>query len=197
MGSAAGPSGPGSNLNSTSDAGAGVEAEGVREEEGEEGEKIQDVLVPWVLKPNNTPKPKSKPKVKTPAPSKRTRKSKTPAGIEEDPPIPELELKELKLEQDEAEAEGEINGPEAEGEGEKVYHRYYHLFIRHELRDLVVQAGEEEGYRILPDAQSEAQREDLDEGIKWLRVREVGWEADNWYLEGEVGVGPYLAERAE
>jgi len=198
MGSAAGPSGPGPNLNSNSDA---VEAEGVPEKEEGEGEKIQDVLVPWVLKPNNTPKPK--PKVKTPAPSKRTRKPKSPtAGIEgnESQQSPISQLKELSVKIDEAGAEsggaeapgGAEEIPGAEGEGEKVYHRYYHLFIRHELRNLVIQAGKEEGYRILPDAASEAQGEDLDVGIKWLRVREVGWEADNWFLEGEVGVGPYL-----
>jgi hypothetical protein len=30
------------------------------------------------------------------------------------------------------------------------------------------------------------------ERLKWLRIRGEGWEADNWWVEAEVGVGDGL-----
>lgn len=145
-------------------------------------EKVQDVLVPWVLKGPTSTQTKPKPKTKS---KSKPRKQKSTATIEAE----EVDLPTLEPE------------PEAgrEGEGDKVYHRYYHLFVQGELRDLVLHAGKEEGYRILEDDTAES-KPDLDlanlsiDGGKWLRIRGEGWEADNWWLEAEVGVGPYMPE---
>ncbi|WRT68762.1 uncharacterized protein IL334_005742 [Kwoniella shivajii] len=68
----------------------------------------------------------------------------------------------------------------------KVYHRYYHLFLEGELREMVVQAAKEDGYTILLDGVDEVRAGR--EGNKWMRIRGVGWEADNWWIEGEVGI---------
>jgi len=165
-------------------------------------EKIQDVLVPWVLrsKPKPRPKPKSKPKSKS-KPSSTT----TLSNDNED--------------QNENTKNDPVDEKEEEKEEEKVFNRYYHLFIEGELRDLIHQAGEEEGYRILPPISSSStpsssslpsststststsipsttstkndQKEINGESGdgKWLRIRGEGWEADNWWVEAEVGVG--------
>lgn len=129
-----------------------------RDQHAGQAEKVQDVLVPWVLsKPKNKVKTKADPKTE---------------GAE----------------------------TVAEEEPEKVYHRYYHLFVEGELEDLVKQAAIAEGYELRGDsrtnetvvegqviggAEVENQR---GPGKKWLRVRGIGWEADNWWLEGEVGI---------
>jgi tRNA (uracil-5-)-methyltransferase TRM9 len=145
-------------------------------------EKVQDVLVPWVLKGPTSTQTKPKPKTKS---KSKTRKQKSTATIE-------AEEVELPTPEPEPEAGGE-------GEGDKVYHRYYHLFVQGELRDLVLNAGKEEGYRILEDDAAES-KPGLDlanlsiDGGKWLRIRGQGWEADNWWLEAEVGVGPYIPD---
>jgi tRNA (uracil-5-)-methyltransferase TRM9 len=178
---------------------------------GTEGEerieyKIQDVLVPWVLrsKPKPKPKPKSKPK------SKSGLKSKTPASLDSKPN--ENEDEHTTSDQvdekngtgpQKEEAEEEAQNGEKEEE-EQVFNRYYHLFVEGELRDLIHQAGMEEGYRILPsscstisDPTSTSTSTDSDpqetesttETGRWLRIRGEGWEADNWWVEAEVGVG--------
>ena len=73
--------------------------------------------------------------------------------------------------------------------GERVFHRYYHLFEEGELRDLVRAAAEEEGFEMRMGGE--------EGGGKWVRVKAEGWEADNWWLEGEVGVGPVMGEEVE
>jgi tRNA (uracil-5-)-methyltransferase TRM9 len=87
------------------------------------------------------------------------------------------------------------------GEEDIIHHRYYHLFIKGELREMVLEAAKAEGYRT-PDEDEggnggSAGEEDYggsgDEA--WLRVRGEGWEADNWWIEAEVGKGPYRPER--
>lgn len=94
--------------------------------DGEGSDKVQDVLVPWVVK-----------------------------------------------------GEGKKAAKDGEGSTETnedtVYHRYYHLFVKDELRELVHTAAQEEGFN-LNGGQG-----------KWLRVVAEGWEADNWWIEGEVG----------
>jgi len=173
--------------------------------EGEERieEKIQDVLVPWVLRSKPKPKPKSQPKSKS--------KSKRPSTLEtldqnasqngNDNASGRLEV-EIGADQEKTEEQQE----KMEEEEEKVFNRYYHLFIEGELRDLIHQAGREEGYRILPSACSttsdptsiststdrnpqETESTTETETGKWLRIRGEGWEADNWWVEAEVGVG--------
>ncbi|KAK4690081.1 hypothetical protein P7C73_g60, partial [Tremellales sp. Uapishka_1] len=67
----------------------------------------------------------------------------------------------------------------------EVLHRYYHLFVEGELRALVEQAGREEGYVVVDEVPIGGSGK---EGDKWLRIRGVGYEADNWWLEGEVGL---------
>lgn len=75
--------------------------------------------------------------------------------------------------------------PGQDKEETKVYHRYYHLFTKGELRDLVTEAANAEGYAVVADDK------EFDLGLesRWVHVRAEGWEADNWWLEGEVGIG--------
>jgi tRNA (uracil-5-)-methyltransferase TRM9 len=83
-------------------------------------------------------------------------------------------------------ANGDTSAEIPKGEPSQVLHRYYHLFIEGELRDLIISAGKELGYLILEESGgSEPGKSD-----KWLRIKGVGWEADNWWIEGEVGIGP-------
>ena len=176
------------------------EREGEREDgEGEEGERIQDVLVPWVLKS----KPKSKPKLKS---KPRTKSAFDPSSSTSVKPETETEAGTAQQEYDVVDEDKE----EDKGEEEKVFNRYYHLFIQGELRELIIEAGLEEGYRILPSHSSSSSsspsstttttttRTDLKDEDKdtekedngtWLRIRGEGWEADNWWVEAEVGVG--------
>jgi len=185
----------------------------VKGAEGQEGieEKIQDVLVPWVLRSKPKPKPKSKPKSKSkPTSTPLSNDNEDQNETTNNDPVDE------KDEGQEVEKEEE----KEEEEEEKVFNRYYHLFIEGELRDLIHQAGVEEGYRILstmsappslsssPPASSSPlpsstststsatsaendQKEINGESGdgKWLRIRGEGWEADNWWVEAEVGVG--------
>lgn len=79
----------------------------------------------------------------------------------------------------------------------QVLHRYYHLFVQGELRDLVVSAAKEDGYRVLGstegesgETEDESASEPLSSDTRWIKIRGVGWEADNWWIEGEVGIRP-------
>jgi tRNA (uracil-5-)-methyltransferase TRM9 len=169
-------------------------------------EKIQDVLVPWVLR--SKPKPKSKSKPKT--------KSKSNPVSTLDPNSNDFENTSGEPEggktaNQEKEEDHKEEVEEEEKEEEKVFNRYYHLFVEGELRDLIYKAGEEEGYRILPPISSSPSpsstpsslhvstttkndKKEINDGDgpgngKWLRIRGEGWEADNWWVEAEVGVG--------
>jgi hypothetical protein len=76
----------------------------------------------------------------------------------------------------------------------QVFHRYYHLFVEGELRGLVERAAVEDGYIVLPDLPESGDIEEPTSGVdvegkKWVRIKGVGWEADNWWIEGEVGRG--------
>lgn len=123
------------------------------EKEGGKGEKVQDVLVPWVLSSE---------------PGKKKDKTKNVKGRRK---------------------QGEGLGPEQQPEDNeqpkeeepKVFHRYYHLFVEGELEDLVRTAAQSDGYAVL------GKDEDKPESGMYLRVVDVGWEADNWWIEGEVG----------
>ncbi len=64
----------------------------------------------------------------------------------------------------------------------QVYRRYYHLFKQGELQNLVREAARAEGLRVL-----EADEEGVSD--RWMRIRGIGYERDNWWLEGEVGMG--------
>ncbi|WVQ79784.1 hypothetical protein IAT38_001884 [Cryptococcus sp. DSM 104549] len=138
------------------DAGATDTGKLENQKEASEKEKVQDVLVPWVLAPKKgetSRKPKPNPK------TRRVRGGAPPAEPEVPPP-----------------AEPEV--PQSEPQ---VYHRYYHLFVQGELQQMVEEAGREEGFEVL------ANDAEPTPGTRWLRSKGVGWEADNWWLEGEVG----------
>lgn len=190
--------------------------------------RIQDVLVPWVLKSNST---SSKRKTKSSSSSKPTPKFKsTNDDVKQTSQSPNTDTigkieKEDTGEQPEGEKEREKEEKD-EGEEEKVYHRYYHLFVQGELRDLINEAGIAEGYRIIPSTplsssgsetlsnsdiplsslsispppsttaftstsstMTTSLEAELGRDEKWLRIRGEGWEADNWWVEAEVGVG--------
>jgi tRNA (uracil-5-)-methyltransferase TRM9 len=59
----------------------------------------------------------------------------------------------------------------------QVFNRYYHLFVKDELQDLVESAARDDGFTVGK----------LPASGKWLRTIATGWEADNWWIEGEVG----------
>ncbi len=76
----------------------------------------------------------------------------------------------------------------APGAGKKgedqVFYRYYHLFKKGELEELVRDAAKEDGYMILDG--EETLQESKRSG-KWMRIADQGYEKDNWWLQGEVG----------
>lgn len=122
-----------------------------QKEGAEVRERVQDVLVPWVLSSE---------------PQKKKDKPKNIKG---------------RRKQGEEGAEPETPKEEPKGEEPQVFHRYYHLFVEGELEDLVRTAAKQDGYAVL------GKEEDKPEAGKYLRVVDVGWEADNWWIEGEVG----------
>ncbi|TXT15931.1 hypothetical protein VHUM_00434 [Vanrija humicola] len=65
-------------------------------------------------------------------------------------------------------------------DNQQVFHRYYHLFVEGELRQLVEGAARDAGFALLREG------EGGEAGAKHLRVVAEGWEADNWWLEAEV-----------
>jgi hypothetical protein len=211
-----------SNVDIPPDSETSSEAQDSRDAQG--GERIQDVLVPWVLKSKSKNKTKSVSKSKSKLQPKSETKSKSePVDIPDQIPSPSLPQNNPP-ENEKQEDKGQ-DKEEEEEEEEKVYHRYYHLFIQGELENLVIEAGKEEGYRIIPrhspplcpsveeiavglasaslnqtlDAdrpqpETETGNETETGTGKWLRVRGIGWEADNWWIEAEVGLGTYISE---
>ncbi|KAK8854482.1 hypothetical protein IAR55_003220 [Kwoniella newhampshirensis] len=127
-------------------------------------EKVQDVLVPWVLSAK-------KPPTSTKSVSK-TKLSSLPSNEETSA------IKENNHPADPASPPSPDSTPPPPPQ---VFHRYYHLFVAGELRDLVESAGVEEGFTIVAEGETPPPHR------KWLRVKGEGWEADNWWLEGEVG----------
>ena len=130
----------------------------------------QDVMVPWVLQPKPVPKPKA-PKGSQKRDARR--RAVGPAG--ESPPIPEASTSTTS-----AQAPQPANPPPPQ-----VFHRYYHLFMQGELSTLVHDAGRAEGFDLV---ESPSKPMDGKAGGKWLRVVDEGYEKDNWWLEGEVGL---------
>ena len=155
---------------------------GKKPETGEKATRIQDVLVPWVLPvkrglSKSTTKTTATTTTRTTVVSKEDSHSPNhPASIKEDA----AKGREAKLE------------PEPEPE---ILHRYYHLFVEGELRALVEEAGQAEGYRLVNNDVGDVSglgngsSKHEEEAGKWLYIKAVGWEADNWWLEGDVGLG--------
>ncbi|KAL7422587.1 tRNA methyltransferase, has a role in tRNA modification [Cryptotrichosporon argae] len=89
--------------------------------------------------------------------------------------------------------------PWVRAEDQVVYQRYYHLFVGGELEELVQLAAEAETFTyvgatgdqggVARDGEADGGRRER-EGQSWVRMRGYGWEADNWWFEGEVGRGP-------
>lgn len=86
------------------------------------------------------------------------------------------------------------------GEEDVVHHRYYHLFVKGELKEMVLRAARVEEYRTPTSpgpgpgpGSKDKGRETIQEEEQgpWLRIKGEGWEADNWWIEAEVGKGPY------
>lgn len=147
--------------------------------------KEQDVMVPWVLQPKPEPKKPKEPKSK---PKQQRRKKEGANPLDE-----ALEaVKDLQITTSETVViEPVTNADKAEPQ---VYHRYYHLFIKGELEDSVQQAALEEGFIVLPSGDKQSsdhhlvQQRKQGSQQKWFRIVETGYEKDNWWLEGEVGV---------
>lgn len=64
----------------------------------------------------------------------------------------------------------------------RAFDRYYHLYVECELQDMVESAAREDGFAIRRGSE-----ESTGGSAKWLRTVATGWEADNWWIEGEVG----------
>ncbi|CAK9784165.1 S-adenosyl-L-methionine-dependent methyltransferase [Cutaneotrichosporon oleaginosum] len=122
------------------------------------GDVVQDVLVPWVVKPGPGKQGAGK--------GKKGRRKGGERGDRGEGGQREEGGDGGKTEEDGAGEEDE--------EADKVYHRYYHLFVEGELRALVEAAARSEGFA-------------LDGQGRYLGVVREGWEADNWWIEGEVG----------
>lgn len=196
--------------------------------EGEEQgkEKIQDVLVPWVLAPKKGETFKKSKQPKQPNPKQPSQSKKRQQDPDE--PISGIECLHIdspfQLSGSKPQTETLLSEPTNLSEPQpepqpipkpepQVFHRYYHLFTAGELQSLVEAAGRAEGFRVISSQSSGddgnqadtkgnerdgiegsvVEREEVggkweggEEG-KWLRVRGVGWEMDNWWLEGEVG----------
>lgn len=160
---------------------------------GAERKKDQDVLVPWVLQG-----PQEK-KVKQPRPRKTKSKPNRGAANEigHAGPGGETASTAMTISNDDVVSRpdettenhsGNAEPPAAPEQAQperQVFHRYYHLFVEGELREDVVAAATGMGFAI------RGERDDQDgtrKGGKWLRIIEEGYEKDNWYLEGEVGI---------
>lgn len=144
------------------------------------GGVVQDVLVPWVVKPGPG-EGKKRGGVNgingrgTAGANGGERANGTGKGGERQE-VTETNGGEKEANDTMKEVDGNANGePKLD---DKVYNRYYHLFVEGELRDLVCRAAASEGFA--PDRR--------EGGGKYLRVVNEGWEADNWWIEGEVGL---------
>ncbi|KAI5451877.1 tRNA methyltransferase, has a role in tRNA modification [Naganishia albida] len=139
------------------------EANGAGEGEG------QDVMVPWVLQPKPQPKTARRP----PKPAKRR------VGGEQGGMAGAAQTQ----------ADETTPPPTSTPEPAQIFHRYYHLFKAGELRQLVEEAVRAEGFELVDCAPSAEEGSRGAEGAgKWARIVDVGYEKDNWWLEGEVGL---------
>lgn len=159
-----------------------------------EKERVQDVLVPWVLTPPQLKKAKGTGgKAGAAKGGKGVDASRRAARGEEEgaeekvapSPVPEPAP---------AAATTETERPPAEAPGPdepQVFHRYYHLFVKDELRDLVERAAREDAFAVRGDSSDDVIEGGVAKGVgggKWMRIVAEGWEADNWWIEGEVGL---------
>lgn len=199
---------------------------------------VQDVLVPWVLQPNQARKSKTRAKDEARPPSKSKSPLKGRPCDRSEPPESTDNIDDAGIGGGEpmstsvSESAAESISPQP---GPQVFHRYYHLFVQGELGELVREAARAGGYAMIDDASPgadgvgegagggcrggesarvmtdqrisgegveeglqggvrsrnhgpEGRHSGLEPGTRWLRIRNEGWEADNWWLEGEVGV---------
>lgn len=148
-------------------------------------DKVQDVMVPWILAPQ-APKA-SKPK--EPRASRKTRVKGTRHPHAQAQEQQERQEAEQQEQQPDSEPIPATTAPAPEPEPEpQVFNRYYHLFVEGELRALVERAALQDGFVLRATGDDDDITPSPQEGHKWLRVVAEGWEADNWWIEGEVGV---------
>lgn len=131
----------------------------------------QDVMVPWVLQPKPVPKAKAPKRMQ----KGQGRRCRVEESAEASEPVSESPVKP---------AEAPLP---ADHQAPQMFHRYYHLFVHGELSTLVQDAGRAEGFHVV-DSVPPPPPTDGTAGGKWLRVVEEGYEKDNWWLEGEVGL---------
>jgi tRNA (uracil-5-)-methyltransferase TRM9 len=178
---------------------SGVDGGQEEEEEGGlgGGKGDQDVLVPWVLQEDQKKKEKKRKRKVVPRPRAATFKGNVKPGEDEE------DQGEVVVETDQVDIEVVVVKDESIPDPPRqVYHRYYHLYTKGELKEDVIRAAEGMGFDVitLPRDHSESINENEDAvegkvyqgkkivGGKWLKVTGEGYEKDNWYLEGEVGL---------
>ncbi|PLW20768.1 hypothetical protein PCANC_09310 [Puccinia coronata f. sp. avenae] len=81
------------------------------------------------------------------------------------------------------------SGEKSSAEGTKTYNRYYHLFCEGELIQLVQAAAESmklpfRPFHTNPDQKPPPQ---YSQQKDWCLIKRHGWEADNWWVEVELG----------
>jgi tRNA (uracil-5-)-methyltransferase TRM9 len=136
--------------------------------EGEGEGAGQDVLVPWVLQ--KRPTPRTRPTKPTASTAKANVNAKASISAYTD---------------HKKGIDAAVDVPVSDGDAEQVYHRYYHLFRHGELHQLVEEAAVAEGFHLRPD---DGVSRGEGNATKWLGGLKEGWELDNWWLEGEVGL---------
>ncbi|KAI0331131.1 S-adenosyl-L-methionine-dependent methyltransferase [Cubamyces sp. BRFM 1775] len=117
---------------------------------GGESGKGQDVFVPWVLAQPQEPKPKGR------------RKGK----------LGERGAEEIRAEEAASASEAQ-SGATAPTATPKVFDRYYHMFAKGELNELVTEAALEMGLQVGEPGQA-------GEGVQ---IVQDGWERSNYYVE--------------
>jgi tRNA (uracil-5-)-methyltransferase TRM9 len=173
-----------------------TDKDSVAETTSKEGTIAQDVMVPWVLQPKVQPKSK--------IPKKQAKKPRGPRGNGATNTVPATVATGTDKHETTNPSETTTSAMKESGQADQlkpaapqVFHRYYHLFVKGELRDLVSDAGRAEGFTIVQQQPTEAENSQASslprhasapEQRKWLRVVEEGYEKDNWWLEGEVGL---------
>ena len=61
------------------------------------------------------------------------------------------------------------------GESPRVFKRFYHMFVKGELRELVIHAARDLGLQV-------GARDDVD-GVRGLEIVQDGWQRSNYYVE--------------
>ena len=115
--------------------------------------KGRDVYVPWVLNPLT---PETRPPKRR---RKQASRDSSPIGL----------------------VEGEVAAPAQQSDPPKVFHRYYHMFARGELRELVIGAAAEMGLFIGSSLEAKSTHNGVE--TAGLEIVADGWERSNYFVE--------------